>query len=124
MRSREIVAPRDWLGFHNLAGHIINQYFGKLTVLRGINRKLKLAVIDLEFSRNRLTFLFAGSKSLLQIYLGRVQSLDQRLLGYVLSVGSEGLVSGEAYQAVKPIIVTTTAVTIICLRVMLTSIST
>src|SRR6185437_13232372 len=97
----EILAFGDGLGSHNLTGHMIDQYLEKLAFLRGVDRKLQLAVVDLEFGRDRLTLLFAGCQTLLQINLGGVQKLDERFLRCVLIVGREGVGAGEACQTRK-----------------------
>src|SRR6516164_65185 len=65
----EIFTFGDRLGLSDTSGHVIDNDFGKLSVLRGIDGKLNLAVFDLKFSGNRLAFPFAGRKALLQTYL-------------------------------------------------------
>jgi hypothetical protein len=97
----EIVALGDGLGSQNLAGHVIEQHLEKLAFLRGVDRKLELAVVDLEFVLDRLTLLFAGSQTLPQINLGGVQKLDERFLRCILVVCREGIATGETCQAGK-----------------------
>src|SRR6266487_2397105 len=75
--DRHVVRLCDRRDLRDDTGRVVDQYFGELPVLRRIDRKLKRAAIDLEFAGDRLAFLFAGGKALLQADLRETQGPDQ-----------------------------------------------
>src|SRR5262249_44417948 len=98
---RQVLATRDWFDLCDLTGRIVDQHFGEFPVLRRIDRELKLAAIDLEFARDRLAFLFAGNKALLQADLGETaapgNSISAVVVIFIIIVPQDGIVAGNAY---------------------------
>src|SRR5258705_3559779 len=74
----EVLALRDWLDLQDLASHVVDHGFERFAVLRGVYRKLELALFDLKFSRNRLARRFTGGQGLPRADLSIAQAPDQR----------------------------------------------
>src|SRR6266568_1612218 len=95
----EVIALCDRLDLCHFAARIVDEHLGKLAALCCLDRELEPALLDLEFSGDRLAFLFACRQALLQADLGGTKSLDQRLVTFIrVIICKDGVVAGEADQ--------------------------
>jgi hypothetical protein len=101
---------------------MIDQHLEKLAFLRGVDRKLELAVVDLEFGRDRLTLLFAGRPCCRLIF-----EVSNSLMSASRSSSSSSSAKmtfwpAKPTRAASPRTVAPAVIKIIFLRVILTSI--
>src|SRR5438105_6111492 len=68
--SSDVLTAGDRLGLRHLAALVIDDYLGERITLRGVHRKLQLAVFDLVLRRNGHALGLAGGDSTLERNFG------------------------------------------------------
>src|SRR5262249_12468125 len=91
----QVFAFCNRLCLRDISSHVVDDHLRKLPVLCCIDGKLELAVLDLEFCRNRSPLRCGSRQSLLQRNFGICHAFDQSMIAAVLCIT---LVAHWAYR--------------------------